>query len=97
MHLNIFSWGDRGRCDIISYNSMNNKPFVKNLMFVFWDAFSAEGGYGFLCRVIQRAVADENENKLLKCSEAKENLKSGLVFALRPGYWGKVWNVELYG
>lgn len=97
MGLNIFSWGDRGRCDIISYNGMNNKLFVKTLMFVFQVAFSAERGYGFLCRVKQRAMANENEDKLLKSSEAKENLKSVLVFAVRPGSWGKVWNVDLGG
>lgn len=39
MGLNIFPWGDRGRGDIVSYNSMNNRSFGKTLMFVFWLLF----------------------------------------------------------
>lgn len=66
---------------------MNNKPFVKILMFVFELLFQRKEDreYRFLCRVKERAVANENGYELLKCSKAQENLKSVLSVCSKVG------------
>lgn len=78
MDLNILPWGDGRRCDIVSNNSTNKKPFVKTLIFVLSLEllFQQKEGIGFYVRSNkERAVASQNNDELLKCSEAKENLK----------------------
>lgn len=54
------------------------KPFVKTLIFVLSLEllFQQKEGIGFYVQSNkERAVASQNNNELLKCSEAKENLK----------------------